>query len=134
MIAIVILLALVAIGYCWRTRDFDRDYLAMMIAAAVFAALYRAWALWREIELLSHGRAAATRTVSVRKVLWLPHRRLSWRVTCKLSTHDDEPRILTVKSQTSIAENTEVIIVYDADQPAHAIFYPVPYLKVRGAA
>lgn len=89
------------------------------------------WMLPRQNRLLASGRAATARTTGeFRRVGFTGARR--YRVKCEFTLLSGARSKATVECGALPAANSEILIVYDPDEPEQAMYYPSRMLRIDG--
>ena len=115
----------------------DRGLPGMVGAIGVyilFAIAINLWSIPRQMRLLSCGRAAVAHTTGeFRRVKFTGRRIRRYRLRCEFTLLNGALSRTTVEVRGQVpAANTEIVIVYDPDQPENAMLYPARILKVDG--
>jgi hypothetical protein len=90
------------------------------------------WKLPRHMRLLSGGRAALARTTGDYKRVKFTGRQIRrYRLECQFTAPNGTRSKTTVVTNKWLPANTEVVIVYDPDEPKKAAIYPTRMLKIE---
>ena len=124
--------------WAYASRGADRGLpgaLGAVGAYLLFAIAFDLWRIPRQIRLLSFGRATVARTTGEFKRVKFTGRHIRrYRLQCEFTLLNGASSSTTVEIRGQVpAANTEIVIVYDPDEPAKAMFYPARMLTVGGA-
>ncbi len=92
------------------------------------------WKIPRQMRLLSHGRAAvASITGKFTRVKFTGRNIRRYRLECEFTSLSGARSKTTVVTGNWLPANTEIVIVYDPDEPNKAAIYPTRLLKIESS-
>lgn len=90
------------------------------------------WRLSRDHRLLSTGRAAIATTAAGSKRKWFGgHRHRRYQLQCEFAPPGGAKLAAKLRTRHPVAPMSEIVILYDPDEPTNAILYPSRLLKIE---
>lgn len=102
-------------------------------ACFLFAIAGNLWRVSRQMHLLSYGRGAVARTTGeFRRVRFTSRHIRRYRLQCEFTLLNGGAVKTTVEARPPLpVANTEIVIVYDPDEPKKAMLHPARMLTVK---
>lgn len=138
--AAVLSFGLLAVAFIAETAWFclhgDRSSGFLRVAGGfglyfLLALSIKLWEIPRQMRLLSGGRAVVARTTGEYKRVKFTGRNIRrYRLECDFTFLSGARSKTTVVTGQWLPGNTEIVILYDPDNPAKAVMYPARMLKI----